>query len=78
MKSKASSIESQINIALRRNIDGSITQSTFNAIMPTVMYLQTNSVFKEMFIGFNVLVIVFLFLLASIVIYSLMISDVNE
>ena len=34
--------------------------------------------FKQMMAGMNVIVILFLFLLASIVIYSLMISDVNE
>lgn len=46
--------------------------------MPTTVYLTSNATFKEMFGGVNALVILFLFLLASIVIYSLMISDVNE
>ena len=53
-------------------------KAAFNFMTPAASYMAQNQTFNEMFTSFNILVIVFLFLLASIVIYSLMISDVNE
>ena len=46
--------------------------------MPTALYLEANSTFREMFAGENFQIIIFLFMLAAIVIYSLMVSDVDE
>lgn len=78
IKSKTSSLESQVSLALRKNTDGSFSYDSFKTLMPTAMYLNGNAMFMEMFGGVNAIVILYLFMLAAIVIYSLMISDVNE
>ena len=73
-------LQNDLTTVLKQNEASKINQSVteFQYITPTASYLQTNIVFQDMLSAFNILVIMFLFLLAAIVIYSLMISDVNE
>ena len=78
VNSKTSSLQGQVNLALRHNTDGTICSTNFDAMMPTALYIEQNEVFKSLYDGLNVVVILLLFLLATLVVYSLMISDVNE
>ena len=46
--------------------------------MPTLMYIETNVIFKQMMASVNANLIINMVMLSVIVIYSLMLSDVNE
>lgn len=47
-------------------------------MMPTATYMRANTQFKSMISSINSIEILVMFMLSLIVVYSLMISDVNE
>ena len=46
--------------------------------MPTLSYIENNDLFSQMMKSVNTNMVINLVMLATIVIYSLMLSDVNE
>ena len=75
---KTDKIKSDLAHTLKSNLDGSPNKNGYKMLMPTAAYMETNSMFKAMISSVNVVQILVMFLLSIIVVYSLMISDVNE
>ena len=71
-------IQNQLDIILSKNLDGSPNETIFNKDLPTLVYVEQNDYFKQMMRAVNANLIINIVLLSIIVVYSLMLSDVNE
>ena len=71
-------ISSKLQDILSKNLDGSLNASIFNMEMPTLMSVEQNDFFSQLMRSVNANLVINIFLLSIIVVYSLMLSDVNE
>ena len=59
-------------------MDNSESKARFNFYTPAADYMEQNDMFKSIINSVNFFIIMIMFILSTIVVYSLMISDVNE
>ena len=59
-------------------MDGTVNPSQYSMLKPTLQFLSNYTMFSQMMVGVNVNYVINMFLLSVIVIYSLMLNDVNE
>lgn len=71
-------ISSKLQDILSKNLDGSLNASIFNMEMPTLMSVEQNDFFSQLMRSVNANLVINIVLLSIIVVYSLMLSDVNE
>jgi len=71
-------IESQIKKALSKDLDGNHVETQFRVMMPTLENMQKNEYMSQMMQAVNALLLIDMVMLSTLVIYSLMLSDVNE
>ena len=71
-------IKNNVISALYQNLDGTPNDSAFTMITPAMEVMKSYSLMSEMIASVNSNYVVNMVFLSSIVIYSLMLSDVNE
>lgn len=71
-------LRKQIEHILSTNLDGSPSGAKFFMEMPTLTYMESNSFFLSLMTSVNGILVVNVLLLSFLVIYSLMLSDVDE
>lgn len=71
-------VTKQIEDLMRTNLDGSPSDVEFSMQMPTLSYMESNSFFLSLMTSVNGILVVNVMLLSFLVIYSLMLSDVDE
>ena len=71
-------IQAQLLDSLGTNLDGSENPSNFQMELPTLWYIESNVMAKQLMKSVNANLVINMVMLSSIVIYSLMLSDVNE
>ena len=68
----------RIQKALKKNVDDSESEARFNSKAPTADYIAEFGSLKSLLNSMNFMIILSMICLSFIIIYSLMISDVNE
>lgn len=71
-------IEAQIKKALSKDLDGNHVETQFRVMMPTLENMKKNEYMSQMMQAVNALLLIDMVMLSTLVIYSLMLSDVNE
>ena len=71
-------LQDSLRSALRTNIDGSGNPSEFSMTLPTLAYIEGAALSEQMMQSVNGTYVVNMVLLSTIVIYSLMLADVQE
>lgn len=71
-------LEGSLQLALKTGLDGRRHETQFTMMMPTLKNLQGQTAMTQMMRAVNALLLIQMLLLSGTVLYSIMLSDVNE